>query len=162
MHSIAYRGLNKHHKRVCTRSWLWEKYPLPHLGLESNMHQQCARPNMIQPTELHLPQKTLEASTMGTWLGHGFAPRQDTQYGAYHQQQNVFPNTYTLHGNNLQDVSSTMYLGLILWSDARFNQHIQFHGIITKESQTLAILRRNLETRSKQLRASPANLWPGL
>ena len=28
------RGLYGHRKRVCTGSWLWEKNPLPHRGLE--------------------------------------------------------------------------------------------------------------------------------
>ena len=27
-------GVYGHHKRVCTESWLWEKSPLPHRGIE--------------------------------------------------------------------------------------------------------------------------------
>ena len=34
------RGLCRPHERVCTGSWLWEKSPLPHLGLEP-AHQYC-------------------------------------------------------------------------------------------------------------------------
>ena len=34
MHAIAHGGVYGHRKRVCTESWLWEKNPLPHRGIE--------------------------------------------------------------------------------------------------------------------------------
>ena len=44
------RGLYGHRKRVCTGSWLWEKYPLPHQGLEPALVLELA----FQPDALSL------------------------------------------------------------------------------------------------------------
>ena len=44
------RGLYGHRKRVCTGSWLWEKYPLPHWGLEPALVLELA----FQPDALSL------------------------------------------------------------------------------------------------------------
>ena len=60
------------------------------------------------------------------------------------------PHTYTLHGHNLQEVSSTRYLGVMLQSDTKFNHHID--SIITKAIRTLAFLRRNLKIGSTQIK----------
>ena len=46
------RGLYGHRKRVCTESWLWEKNPLPHRGLElSSLCGWLFLPNAL-PSEL--------------------------------------------------------------------------------------------------------------
>ena len=44
------RGICGHRKRVCTESWLWEKNPLPHRGIEPA--SAACRSDAI-PTELH-------------------------------------------------------------------------------------------------------------
>ena len=57
--------------------------------------------------------------------------------------------TYTLHGHNLQEVSSTRYLGVTLQSDTWFSHHID--SMVTKANRTLAFLRRNLKIGSTQI-----------
>ena len=60
------------------------------------------------------------------------------------------PHTYTLHGHNLQEVSSTRYLGVTLHSDAKFNHHID--SIATKTNRTLAFLRKVLKIGYTQIK----------
>ena len=60
------------------------------------------------------------------------------------------PHTYTLHGHNRQEVSSTRYLGVTLQSDTKFNHHID--SIITKANRILAFLRRNLKIGSTHIK----------
>ena len=51
------RGLHGHCKRVCTGSWLWERNPLPHLGLKPASVLHLAFPLDSLQTELFLPLK---------------------------------------------------------------------------------------------------------
>ena len=44
------QGLCRHHKRVCAESWLWEKNPFPHRGIEP---ASAACQSDALPTELH-------------------------------------------------------------------------------------------------------------
>ena len=46
------RGLYGHRERVCTESWLWEKKPLPHLGLEPTSVLRLTFQSDALPTEL--------------------------------------------------------------------------------------------------------------
>ena len=45
-----HKGVCGHCKRVCTESWLWEKNPLPHQGIEP---ASAACRSYAQPPELH-------------------------------------------------------------------------------------------------------------
>ena len=46
------RGLYGHRERVCTGSWLWEKKPMPHLGLEPASVLRLAFQSDALPAEL--------------------------------------------------------------------------------------------------------------
>ena len=46
------RGLYGHRERVCTESWLWEKKPMPHLGLEPTSVLRLTFQSDALPTEL--------------------------------------------------------------------------------------------------------------
>ena len=50
MHAVAHGGYMDTHKRVCTESWLWEKNPLLHQGIEP---ASAACWSHALPTELH-------------------------------------------------------------------------------------------------------------
>ena len=51
MHVIAHWGVRGHRRRACAESWLWEKNPLPHLGIEP---ASAACWSDALPIELHL------------------------------------------------------------------------------------------------------------
>ena len=149
MHSTAYRGLNKHHKRV------WS-FATPRTGVK---HASAVCQTQHDSTNWATsPPEDLRSFNNGHMIRTRICTQ--TRHAVWCLSPTAERLSQHIHSPWQQPSGRliNMYLGLTLWSDARFNQHIQFHGIITKESQTLAILRRNFVTRSKQLRASPANL----
>ena len=50
--------------------------------------------------------------------------------------------SYTLEGNDLENVESIRYLGVTITSDLRWNTHVS--NVCTKANRTLGFLRRNL------------------
>ena len=59
------QGLYGHRKRVCTESWLWEKNPLLHRGLEPASRLRLAFQSNALPTELSQPQLLCTVTLMG-------------------------------------------------------------------------------------------------
>ncbi|KAL8614200.1 hypothetical protein ACOMHN_026417 [Nucella lapillus] len=57
---------------------------------------------------------------------------------------------YTLHGQQLEHVSSTKYLGVTIQSDGKWDQHIT--SIANKGNRTLGFLRRNLKIGSRRIK----------
>ncbi|KAL8607399.1 hypothetical protein ACOMHN_024424 [Nucella lapillus] len=57
---------------------------------------------------------------------------------------------YTLHGQQLEHVSSTKYLGVTIQSDGKWDQHIT--SIANKANRTLGFLRRNLKIGSRRIK----------
>ncbi len=57
---------------------------------------------------------------------------------------------YTLHGQQLEHVSSTKYLGVTIQSDGRWDQHIS--NISNKANRTQGFLRRNLKIGSRRIK----------
>ena len=60
------------------------------------------------------------------------------------------PRTYTLHGQELETVSSVKYLGVTVQNDGNWDQHI--NGLVSKANSTLGFLRRNLKIRSRAIK----------
>ena len=58
---------------------------------------------------------------------------------------------YTLHGNKLEHVTSTKYLGVIFNNKLTWNEHIS--TIISKANRTLGFLKRNLQVNNQQLKS---------
>ena len=58
------RGLYGHRKRVCTESWLWEKSPLPHQGIEPGSVLHLDFQLDALPTELFHPSTGLRKKTI--------------------------------------------------------------------------------------------------
>ena len=59
------QGLYGHRKRVCTESWLWQKNPLLHRGLEPASRLRLAFQSNALPTELSQPQLLCTVTLMG-------------------------------------------------------------------------------------------------
>ena len=69
------------------------------------------------------------------------------------------PHDYILHGQTLQLVDTSKYLGVTLSSDLSWHCHID--KITGKANSTLAFLRRNLQVNSPKIKISrPRLLWP--
>ena len=64
------RGLYGHRDRICTGSWLWEKNPLPHRGLEPTSVLRLAFQSGALPTKLSPPQGY--ENGLYTWLSISF------------------------------------------------------------------------------------------
>ncbi|KAK6169191.1 hypothetical protein SNE40_020289 [Patella caerulea] len=62
------------------------------------------------------------------------------------RKQNPLRHQYTLHGHILEAVTRAKYLGCLLTSDMRWNDHIS--SICGKANKTLGFLRRNLNISS--------------
>ena len=58
---------------------------------------------------------------------------------------------YTLHGHVLENVKDAKYLGVTISNDFRWSKHIDI--IISKASQNLGFLRRNLQISSKDIKS---------
>ena len=52
--------------------------------------------------------------------------------------------SYTLEGNDLENVEGIKYLGVTITSDLRWNTHVS--NVCTKANRTLGFLRRNLHS----------------
>ena len=57
---------------------------------------------------------------------------------------------YTLHGTTLKSTESTTYIGVTLTKDLTWGKHVD--NIRAKANQQLAIVRRNIRTRSSSTR----------
>ena len=60
------------------------------------------------------------------------------------------PSQYLLHGQVLESVAGSKYLGVEISSNLSFNNHIQ--SITTSASRSLGFLRRNIKTQNPALR----------
>ena len=60
------------------------------------------------------------------------------------------PSQYLLHGQVLESVADSKYLGVEIRSNLSFNNHIQ--NITTSASRSLSFLRRNIRTQNPALR----------
>ena len=58
--------------------------------------------------------------------------------------------SYTLEGNDLENVESIKYLGVTITSDLRWNAHVS--NVCTKANRTLGFLRRNLYSCPQQVK----------
>jgi myo-inositol-hexaphosphate 3-phosphohydrolase len=59
-------------------------------------------------------------------------------------------NSYTLHGQQLEHVTTAKYLGVSITSDMKWNQHIT--NICRKASNTMNFLKRNLNIRNANIK----------
>ena len=60
------------------------------------------------------------------------------------------PNQYLLHGQALESVAGSKYLGIEISNNLSFNNHIQ--NITTSASQSLGFLKRNIWSQNPALR----------
>ena len=66
------------------------------------------------------------------------------------RSRSPIPSQYLLHGQVLESVAGSKYLGVEISSNLPFNNYIQ--SIITSASRSLGFLRRNIRTQSPALR----------
>ena len=59
-------------------------------------------------------------------------------------------NNYTLHGHQLEHVTTAKYLGVSITSDMKWNQHIS--NICKKANNTMSFLKRNLNIRNANIK----------
>jgi myo-inositol-hexaphosphate 3-phosphohydrolase len=59
-------------------------------------------------------------------------------------------NSYTLHGQQLEHVTTAKYLGVSITSDMKWNQHIS--NICKKANNTMSFLKRNLNIRNANIK----------
>ena len=60
------------------------------------------------------------------------------------------PSQYLLHGQVLESVAGSKYLGVVISSNLSFNSHIQ--NITTSASRSLGFLKRNIRSKNPELR----------
>lgn len=98
----------------------------------------------------HLLQSDLEAAGRWEkdWQMH-FHPDKCNILSITQKQQNT-QHTYSLHGHQLEKVTSAKYLGITIQNNLKWNKHI--NGITSKANQSLAFLRRNLKINSRKAR----------
>ena len=67
---------------------------------------------------------------------------------------------YTLHGEILESVDCARYLGVSISKDLTWNTHIK--EILTKANHTLGFVKRNVRTKTNQLKNKPIKPLSGL
>ena len=67
------------------------------------------------------------------------------------RRKHPFPTHYTLHGVQLESVSSAKYLGVDISNDLSWDNHI--NRSTTKANQTLGFLRRNIKVKSEPIKS---------
>ena len=113
----------------------------------------CAQDQIV----LQQDPKHLEEWESG-W-GLSFHPEKCSHLLLTRSQKNSNPN-YTLHGQTLETVSSSKYLGLAIQRNLVWDRHI--NSTCTKANKTLGFLRRSLKIGSRKVkeRAQKAMIRP--
>jgi hypothetical protein len=59
-------------------------------------------------------------------------------------------NSYTLHGHQLEEVTTKQYIGVSITSDMKWSQHIS--NMCKKANNTMSLLKRNLNIRNSNIK----------